>query len=331
MYHDQMSPKIIAELCQNHNGDVGLIKEMVAAAKDSGAYYAKIQTINSSQLTHRKRFDEGLIEGGKVKTIKRGYSEELERLKGLDITNKEVEIFLESCRDNKIEPMTTIFTRDVVKKTFNQGFKCIKVASFDCNSYPMVEEIIDYKPNLLLVSTGCSYKYEIEKMSKLVKSIKEHGMMHCVSIYPTPIEEANINRISYLKKLVDKVGLSDHSNYEENGLEILKWAVCEGIEYVERHFTVIGKDQTKDGKVSLNPEQLKEATNICSWDSKQKEEFKKQNIDKYTTIMGDANRELSEAELLNRDYYQGRFASKSKNGDIIYNWDTSFKKEDIDY
>ena len=69
-----MPTKMIAELCQNHNGDVGIIKGMVAAAAEAGADYAKIQTIHSSQLTHRERFDEGLIEGGKIKTIKRLYN-----------------------------------------------------------------------------------------------------------------------------------------------------------------------------------------------------------------------------------------------------------------
>ena len=40
--------KIIAELCQNHNGDIKILQEMVHAAAESGADYAKIQSIDSS-------------------------------------------------------------------------------------------------------------------------------------------------------------------------------------------------------------------------------------------------------------------------------------------
>ena len=54
--------KIIAELCQNHNGDISILEEMVHAASENGAHYAKIQSMHSSELTHRTRFDEGLIE-----------------------------------------------------------------------------------------------------------------------------------------------------------------------------------------------------------------------------------------------------------------------------
>ncbi len=324
-----MAVKMIAEICQNHNGDPGLIKELVCAAKESGATYAKMQTIHSNQLTHRKRFDDGIFEGSKTKSIKRPYQDELKRLSSLDITDKSIEVFLEACKDNKIEPMTTIFTRDVIKKTFKQGFKNIKLASFDCISNIMAEEILEYDPILLIVSTGCSYKREIESMVKVLQNARKYALLHCISIYPTPLYEANLSRLDYLKSLVSSVGLSDHSNYENDGLSILKWSVCKGIDYVERHFTILDKKETKDGVVSLNPEQMKEAVNICKWEDSDKLSFEDKNKDLIPTISGNSNRELSDVELLNRDYYQGRFASKSLSNELIFNWDRNFKFDDI--
>ena len=326
-----MAVKMIAEICQNHNGDPGLINELVCAAKESGASYAKMQTIHSKQLTHRERFDDGIFEGSKIRCIKRPFQDELKRLTTLDLTDKSVEIFLEACRDNKIEPMTTIFTRDVIKKTFKQGFKNIKLASFDCISNIMAEEILEFDPNLLIVSTGCSYKREIESMVKVISNARKYSLLHCISIYPTPIHEANLSRLDYLKSLVDHVGLSDHSNYENDGLSILKWSVCKGIDYVERHFTILDKGETKDGVVSLNPEQMKEAVRICEWDDTNKLSFENENQDLKRIFMGNSNRELSDIELLNRDYYQGRFASKSLNNDLVYNWDRNYKFNDISH
>ena len=63
--------KIIAELCQNHNGDKKLMGEMVAAAAEAGVEYVKIQSMQSKDLTKRSRFEKGLIEGGITKVIKR--------------------------------------------------------------------------------------------------------------------------------------------------------------------------------------------------------------------------------------------------------------------
>ena len=102
--------KIIAELCQNHNGDIKILEEMVHAAAESGADFAKIQSIDSSELTHRKRFDEGLVEGEKIKVIKRPFKAEYERLKKLDLSEKNHAYFIECCKKYNIKPMTTIFT-----------------------------------------------------------------------------------------------------------------------------------------------------------------------------------------------------------------------------
>ena len=87
--------KVIAELCQNHNGDSGLIQEMVQAAAEAGADIAKIQFIDSADLTYRKKFDDGLIEDKEIKVIKRPYKEEYNRLKKLDLNKDDHLNFIE--------------------------------------------------------------------------------------------------------------------------------------------------------------------------------------------------------------------------------------------
>ena len=42
--------KLIAEFCQNHNGDIQILEEMVQKAALSGATHAKIQTIYADNL-----------------------------------------------------------------------------------------------------------------------------------------------------------------------------------------------------------------------------------------------------------------------------------------
>ena len=81
-----MKPIIIAECCQNHNGDKELLKRMIHAAAENGADYIKIQAIRSRELTHRPRFDEGETdELGNVTVIRRPYYPEFERLAKLDL------------------------------------------------------------------------------------------------------------------------------------------------------------------------------------------------------------------------------------------------------
>ena len=312
--------KIIAELCQNHNGDIKLLEEMVHAAAESGAEYAKIQSMLSKDLTHRKRFDNGLIEGGETRVRKRPYADELKRLSKLDLDDDQHYLFLDFCKKYKIKPMTTIFNRSRLSFIESLNFEIIKISSFDCASHKMIEEISKSKFKEIIVSTGCSFDHEIKKTSEILKN-KEFTLMHCVSIYPTPLSEVHLDRINYLRNFSKNVGLSEHSNSDKDGLKISISSLLYDVKYIERHFTILSKDQTKDGVVSLNPKELKF---LCEMSKKTKDEIRHyiaENIKEFEKMKGLKQRELSNEELLNRDYYRGRFASFNKQKEVIFNWE----------
>ena len=125
---------------------------MVHAAAESGADFAKIQSIDSTELTHRSRFDEGLVEGGKSKSSKGPFKAELERLSKLDLSEKQHQLFIEYCKKYKIKPMTTIFSLSKIDMVEKLGFKTVKVASFDCASHRLIKEISERSFQHIVVS-----------------------------------------------------------------------------------------------------------------------------------------------------------------------------------
>ena len=313
--------KVIAELCQNHKGDFNLIKEMVHAASEAGADIAKIQFIDSQDLTFREKFDHGLTENGETKVIKRPYKEEFDRLKNLDLTKDDHLNFIEVCKKFKITPMTTIFNLSKINYAKQLKFNAIKLASYDCGSHYMIEQILKKNFDKIVISCGASYDEEIEKTCNLMRGHNDFTLLHCVTIYPTPLIEAHLNRIKYLKKLADNVGISDHSDPEKTGYKLCIGAVNMGANLVEKHFTILKKNQTKDGPVSVNEKQLKELISLVNLSDDDRESYIKKNIPEYEQMLGKEKRELSKIEILNRDYYRGRFASKNKSNKTIYNWD----------
>lgn len=314
--------KIIAELCQNHNGDRNILDEMVSAAAENGADYAKIQSMHSSELTHRERFDNGLIEGGKVKVIKRPYKDEYERLKKLDLELEDHSLFLSLCKKYNILPCTTIFSLSKIKMISDLKFETVKVASFDCASHRLIEEITKFDFKHIIVSTGATYNREIKETASILReSKKKFTLLHCISIYPTPLEEGHLERINYLKNFSNSVGLSDHSNPEINDNILSAMAITYKIDFIEKHFTILDKNKSKDGPVSVNPSQLRELSNLTKFSKNQLMNYIKDKKTNYEILKGMANRDLSDLELLNRDYYQGRFASKNNKNKIVFNWD----------
>ena len=50
--------KIIAELCQNHNGDWNVLKDMVWRAAEAEADYAKVQSMLADEIPFREQFEQ---------------------------------------------------------------------------------------------------------------------------------------------------------------------------------------------------------------------------------------------------------------------------------
>ena len=310
--------KFIAEFCQNHNGDFELLKDMIYAAKEAGCEYAKIQTIFADMLSFRERFEDGLTENGVVKSIKRPYKSEYDRLKKLELTLDQQAEFVSICKKNEIKPLTTIFSKDSLSSIKKVGFDDIKVASYDCGSHTMIQEIKE-DFNKIFISTGASYDNEIEKTAQIL-SKKDFTFFHCVTMYPTPLNEFHLNRLKYLKKFSKEVGWSDHSLVSRDGVLGTCAAVYYGAQWIERHFTILPASQTKDGPVSINLEQTKRLIEFSKLSSDDQLIFLNQEYPLHNETLGMAKRNLSYDELLNRDYYRGRFSSRLNNK-TIYNWE----------
>ena len=152
--------KIIAELCQNHNGDVNILKDMIWSAADSGATHAKMQTIFSEDLTFRERFENGITTDGVLTSIKRPYSLEHERLSKLEIGFDMHTLFIDECSAAGIIPLTTVFSRSRLESIINLGFKEIKIASYDCASFPLINDLKN-KFNHIYVSTGATHVNDV--------------------------------------------------------------------------------------------------------------------------------------------------------------------------
>lgn len=314
--------KVIAELCQNHKGDRRILQEMIHAAAEAGAAYGKIQSMWVKDLVQRERFELGQTgSDGKVNVLKRPYGPEYERLKSLELSLEDHQWFIEECQRYKLIPLTTLFAAGDIASVAALPWpeRLVKVASYDCASYPFLEKLKE-SFEALFVSTGATTDEEIEAAAKILKG-KRFAFFHCVTIYPTPLSECHFARLDYLKKLSGEVGWSDHTLTTRDGLKAAMVASALGADYVERHFTVLKADQTKDGPISVTPGLLRELVQFCQLSESDQMDCVRENIPEFSAMLGRAHRALSAEELLNRDYYRGRFATH-KDARPVYNWES---------
>jgi N,N'-diacetyllegionaminate synthase len=313
--------KLIAEFCQNHNGDFDILRRMVDAAAEGGATHTKIQTIFADDLSFRTEFEEGSVDKeGRILVIKRPYQAEYDRLKGLELSYEQHRIFVEKCRAVGLEPLTTAFNITCIPGICDLGWRSVKVASYDCGSIPLIEAL-SHNFEELIISTGASFDKEIEDTTRFLKAQgTKYTLLHCVTIYPTPLSDMHLNRISYLREFSSSVGLSDHSLTAKDGVKADLVAIHMGADTIERHFTVLSEDQTRDGKVSITKDHLRQMADFVAMDHDEQKIYLDKFVPEHAIMMGQRSRPLSDAEMLNRAYYRGRFCNKVE-GRQVFNWD----------
>ncbi len=318
--------KIIAELCQNHNGNFDTLRRMVDSAAAGGATHVKIQHIYSRNLVFRPEFEEGLERDGRVKAIRRPWQAEFDRLKALELTDQECARFVQHVEDVGLIPMTTCFAAGDIDRIADQGFRFVKVASYDCASYPLLRKLAQRFEHIY-VSTGATFDDEISHSAQvLAEAPRGFTFLHCVTQYPTPLESMNLTRIDWLSQFSSEVGFSDHSLVERDGLIAAKAAIFRGARIVERHFTTDEAGETKDGPVSISENGIRELLDFSKLSANDQEAHLLAENPGWEIMLGQPTRWLSDEEMLNRDYYRGRFATPRRPGahrsaEMVFTWE----------
>lgn len=312
---------LIAEFCQNHNGDFDTLRRMIDAAAEGGATHGKIQTIFADDVSFRPEFETGeTAPDGRTLTIKRPCQAEMDRLRPLELSYEQHRKFGDACNSAGIAPLTTAFNLSTVPFIRELGWKAIKIASYDCGSLPLIQAVADNFSEVI-VSTGATYDEEIAAAAAALNERKKSfSLLHCVTIYPTPLNEMNLARMEYLRQFTPSVGLSDHSLVARDGVKAALAAIHLGASVIERHFTILPPEASRDGKVSVTKEHLRQINDFAGLSKADQAQYLKENVPEFASMIGAARRELSHDELLNRAYYRGRFSNKIA-GRQIFNWE----------
>ncbi|WLR96183.1 pseudaminic acid synthase [Shinella sumterensis] len=243
-------PYIIAELSANHNGSIERALETIKLAKDCGADAIKLQTYTPDTMTIDSDRPEFKIKGG----LWDGYN--LYELYKLAHTPYDwhAEMF-RYARSIGITVFSTPFDETAVDLLESLDVPAYKIASFEATDLPLVRYVAS-KGKPMIISTGMASEEEIEEVVACARDsgCKDLVLLHCISSYPAPVEQANLLQIAELGRRFGVIpGLSDHTL----GTTVSVAAVALGASVIEKHFTISRADKGADSEFSLEPEELK--------------------------------------------------------------------------
>ena len=219
-------PLIIAEIGINHNGDLKVAKQMVDSAKRAGVEIIKHQThiVEDEMSPEAKK----VIPGNSDKSIYQIMDE-----CSLDYDDElELKNYVE---ERGLIFISTPFSRAAVDRLVSFDVTAFKIGSGECNNYPLIEYICNFKKPVIL-STGMNSIESVKKSVEILEKSKiEYALLHTTNLYPTP---HNLVRLGGMQELMKTfpgipVGLSDHTT---NNLSSYS-AITLGASIIERHFT----------------------------------------------------------------------------------------------
>lgn len=242
---------IIAEAGVNHNGDVNLAKKLIEVAEEAGADAVKLQTFKAEEMA-TKNAEKAAYQ----KEITGTQESQYEMLKKLELSEEEHVELKRYADEQGILLLSTPYDNRSVDFLVELGVPALKVSSADITSLPLLYHIAS-KGLPIILSTGMSTLGEVEEAIEVIANSGNQQiiLLHCVSCYPTKIEDMNLRAMETLRCVFNlPVGLSDHSI----GITVPIAAAALGACIIEKHFTLDKNLPGPDHRASLEPKELKQ-------------------------------------------------------------------------
>lgn len=215
---------IIAEAGINHNGSLNTAMNLAYKAKESGADAVKFQTYITDDICRN--------DNPEYKTLKR-----------CELSYDDFRILFGYCKQIGIDFISTPDTVKDAEFLDTLGMRYMKIGSGNAN-FRFTKKLAHLKTPII-VSLGMNGCIALNENIKV--------LMHCVSSYPCPIEQANMQIIGAdPESPLDILGFSDHTL----GSTCAIMAVARGAKFIEKHFTLGRSQDGPDHHMSMDPDQF---------------------------------------------------------------------------
>ena len=137
MFKNQIGskPYVIAEVGQNHQGDIDTAIEYIRVFALQGADAIKFQTRNNKVLFAKEAYEKSY---DSENAFAASYGEHREMLE-LDL--QYLPLLKEECRNNNVAFMSTPFDEPSLEVLVDLDVDIIKIASFDLGNLPFIDKI----------------------------------------------------------------------------------------------------------------------------------------------------------------------------------------------
>jgi len=239
-------PFVIAEVGQNHQGDLDKAREYIRVFAFEGADAVKFQTRNNKYLFSQDAYEASYDSENAFAETYGAHREYLE------LKPEWLLILKEDCIKHGVKFMSTPFDEPSLELLKQIDVDILKIASFDLGNLPFIHRIARMgKPVVMSVGGG-----KIDQIRSSIEVLSKHhdevAILHCVSEYPCEYNRLGLDNIERLIAEFPKctIGSSDHFNGTLSG----PVAYLKGARVFEKHVTLNRSWKGTDHSFALEPE-----------------------------------------------------------------------------
>lgn len=242
----QAEPFVIAEVGQNHQGDLNLARDYIRVFAFEGADAIKFQTRNNKYLFSEEAY---LAPYHSENAFAESYGLHRECL---ELKVEWLPILKSDCEKYGVRFMSTPFDEPSLDILTKIGVDILKIASFDLGNLPFIDRIARTKVPVVMSVGGGRVNQIHSSVSTLLAHHKDISILHCVSEYPCDYNRLGLDNIQVLIKEFPEliIGLSDHFNGTLSG----PIAYMNGARVFEKHVTLNRAWKGTDHSFALEPE-----------------------------------------------------------------------------
>jgi len=239
-------PFIIAEVGQNHQGDLKNAREFIRIFAFEGADAVKFQTRNNKYLFSQDAYEAPYTSENAFAETYGAHRECLE------LKPEWLPILKEDCIKHGVKFMSTPFDEPSLELLKQIDVDILKVASFDLGNLPLIHRIASLGKPVVMSVGGGNIDQIRSSVEVLLSQHDEVAILHCVSEYPCEYNRLGLDSIDALIREFPQctIGSSDHFNGTLSG----PVAYLKGARVFEKHVTLNRAWKGTDHSFALEPE-----------------------------------------------------------------------------
>lgn len=237
-------PIIVAEVGAAHNGSLDTAKELIAQAKKAGADLVKIQCFLPETITADYQRPEFIIQEGPWKGQRM-----IELYRQAHMPRAWFPQLFAHAHVLDIPLFASVFSVEDVEFIEQFSPPAYKISSFELVDTLLIRCAAS-KGKPMILSTGMTSWGEINGVARAVSNLHYNAIwLHCVSAYPTRVEDAELGMINILRRQFDNVGFSDHTMGSEAAMMAVALRAC----MIEKHITMTPGGDGLDDHFAIGP------------------------------------------------------------------------------